>query len=242
MMSGMSDPPSVLVFGARNSGAAIARERVASGHRVVAVSRTQATLDRLREAVPGVETQTGDASQPADVDAALLAAARLGRLDLVVNAVTAVPRDQPFGGGPLAEAPSDRLNDWMSGIVPHAFNILRQGAAAMAPNGGGTLIQLAGGSSRRGMPGGGPWAAAQFALRAMVQSLAQEMRPVGVHVALLVIDGVIETDRAPVGDRPEHTFVGVDDIAAAVAYLAGQSPRAWTHELVITPVGDTWVP
>lgn len=238
----MSDPSSTLVFGARNSGAAIARERVAAGHRVVAVSRTQATLDRLREAVPGVEVLTGDAARPSDVDAALRAATRLGRLDLVANAVTAVPRDQPFGGGPLMDAPPDRLDDWMSGIVPHAFNILRQGAAAMAPNGGGTLIQLAGGSSRRGMPGGGPWAAAQFALRAMVQSLAQEMRPVGVHVALLVIDGVIETDRSPMGDRPEHDFVGVDDIAGAVAYLAGQSRRGWTHELVITPAGDTWVP
>jgi NAD(P)-dependent dehydrogenase (short-subunit alcohol dehydrogenase family) len=238
----MSVLPVALVFGARNSGAAIARERIASGHRVLAVSRTQATIDRLRSAVPGAEALTGDAAKPSDVDAALQAAAGLGRLELVVNAVTAVPRDQPFGGGPLMVAPPDRLSDWMSGIVPHAFNILRQGAAAMAENGSGTLIQLAGGSSRRGMPGGGPWAAAQFALRAMVQSLAQEMRPIGVHVALLVIDGVIETDRSPMGDRPEHDFVGVDDIASAVAYLAGQSPRAWTHELVITPAGDTWVP
>jgi hypothetical protein len=31
-------------------------------------------------------------------------------------------------------------------------------------------------------------------------------------------------------------------VAAAVAYLASQTPRGWTHELVITPSGDTWVP
>ena len=32
------------------------------------------------------------------------------------------------------------------------------------------------------------------------------------------------------------------DVARAVAYLAGQSPRSWTHELQLTPRGDRWVP
>ena len=31
-------------------------------------------------------------------------------------------------------------------------------------------------------------------------------------------------------------------IADAVEFLAGQQPRAYTHELVLTPAGDTWVP
>jgi NAD(P)-dependent dehydrogenase (short-subunit alcohol dehydrogenase family) len=92
------------------------------------------------------------------------------------------------------------------------------------------------------MPGRGPWAAAQFAVRGLVQALAQEMRPAGVHVALLVVDGTIRTDRAPMAGRPPEESAGVDDVARAVAYLAGQSPRGWTHELVITPSGDTWVP
>jgi hypothetical protein len=31
-------------------------------------------------------------------------------------------------------------------------------------------------------------------------------------------------------------------IADAVEFLAGQQPRAYTHELMLTPSGDTWVP
>jgi NAD(P)-dependent dehydrogenase (short-subunit alcohol dehydrogenase family) len=92
------------------------------------------------------------------------------------------------------------------------------------------------------MPGRGPWAAAQFAARALTQSLAQELRPAGVHVALLVADGVIRTARNPVTDRPPADALSPEDVAAAVAYLTGQSPRGWTHELVVTPAGDTWVP
>ena len=92
------------------------------------------------------------------------------------------------------------------------------------------------------MPGRGPWAAAQFGARALTQSLAQELRPAGVHVALLVADGIIRTSRNPMADRPAEDALTPEDVAAAVAYLAGQSPRGWTHELVVTPAGDTWVP
>ncbi|MEW6583410.1 MAG: short-chain dehydrogenase, partial [Actinomycetota bacterium] len=88
----------------------------------------------------------------------------------------------------------------------------------------------------------GHWAAAQFAVRGLVQALAQEMRPAGVHVALLVVDGTIQTDRAPMAGRPPEESVSPADVASAVAYLAGQSPRGWTHELVITPANETWVP
>ena len=40
----------------------------------------------------------------------------------------------------------------------------------------------------------------------------------------------------------EAAYLMKEDVAAAVAYLASQTPRGWTHELVITPSGDTWVP
>jgi hypothetical protein len=48
--------------------------------------------------------------------------------------------------------------------------------------------------------------------------------------------------RNPMEGRPPEESLTPEDVAAAVAYLAGQSPRGWSHELVITPSGDTWVP
>ena len=127
-------------------------------------------------------------------------------------------------------------------FLPAAWAILRGAGTALERRGAGTLIQVSGGSARRAMPGRGPWAAAQFAARALTHALALELRPQGVHVALLVADGVIETDREPMAGRPPEESLVPADVAAAVAYLAGQSPRGWTHELVITPAADTWIP
>jgi NAD(P)-dependent dehydrogenase (short-subunit alcohol dehydrogenase family) len=241
----VATPGVLVVFGARNVGRAVVAERLAAGWRALAVARTQETLDRLRAAHPGpaLATLRGDAADPGLVAEAMARAEEeLGGLDLVVNAVTAVPRDQTFGGGPIADAPPERLESWLAGYLPAAWAVMRGGAAALATRGAGTLVQVAGGSARRAMPGRGPWAVAQSGARALAHALAQEMRPRGVHVALLVADGTIRTDRNPMAGRPEEDGLDPADVAAAVAYLAGQARRAWTHELVLTPVGAVWVP
>lgn len=239
----MSGPPVLVVFGARNVGRAIVADRLAAGWRALAVARGAETLDALADAHPGVATMRGDAADHAVVAEALGRAERdLGGLDLVVNATTSVPRDHSFGGGPIAAAPPGRLDSWIAGFLPAAWAILRGAGAAMERRGAGTLIQVSGGSARRAMPGRGPWAAAQSGARALTLALAQELRPRGVHVALLVADGIIQTERNPMEGRPAEDSLAPADVAAAVAYLASQSPRGWTHELVITPAGDTWVP
>jgi NAD(P)-dependent dehydrogenase (short-subunit alcohol dehydrogenase family) len=238
----VASPSVCVVFGARNVGRAVVAERLAAGWRTLAVARSEETLERLRAAHPDAVTLRGDAADPLDVAAALDRAEELGGLDLVVNAVTAVPRDHSFGGGPIAEAPPDRLASWTAGFLPPAFEVLRAAGARMARRGAGTIVQVSGGSARRAMPGRGPWAVAQFGARALAHALAQELRGAGVHVALLVADGMIRTDRNPMAGKPEIDGLDPEDVAAAVAYLAGQSPRGWSHELVITPAGDTWVP
>lgn len=231
-----------LVFGARNVGRAIAHERRAAGWKVIAAARTEKTLGRLVAEDPAIEVMQGDAAEEEFVSAAFEAASAAGRLGLVVNAITAPPRDQSFGGGPLAEAPPERLQSWMGGFVPMAWEIQRQAARILAEAGAGTVIQIAGGSARRAFPERGPWGAAQFAVRALTQSLAAEMRPHGVHAALLVADGFIETERRPLDDDPEEGILHPDDVARAVAYLEAQSPRGWTHEMTLTPSREDWTP
>lgn len=231
------------MFGARNVGRAVAADRLAAGGRVLAVARTAATLDSLAAEHPDVATVRADATDHAAVADALARAEReLGGLDLVVNATTAPPRDHGFGGGPVLDAPPERLDAWMAGFVPAAWAIQRAAAAALVRRGGGTLVQVAGGSARRAIPGRGMWGAAQHAARALTLALAQELRPSGVHVALLIADGIIQTERAPMEDRPPEESLGAEDVAAAVAYLAAQRPRGWTHELTITPSMERWVP
>ena len=92
------------------------------------------------------------------------------------------------------------------------------------------------------MPGRGAWAAGAFATRALVQAAAQELRGEGIHVALLIVDATIASPKTAARELPAEQTADMDEIAGAVSYLAEQSPRGFTHELVLTPAGENWVP
>ena len=78
----------------------------------------------------------------------------------------------------------------------------------------------------------------------MAHAAALELREQGVHVVLLIVDGIIEspkTARMTQGMSPEE-LVRDEDVIRAVRFLASQEARGMTHELVITPQGGRWSP
>jgi NAD(P)-dependent dehydrogenase (short-subunit alcohol dehydrogenase family) len=204
---------------------------------VAAVARTEETIAILRDEVPAAVGLIGDASKPEDVERIFV---DVGNVDLVVNAITTTPGF----GGPIHEAPPDALDAYVGALLPGIFNVLRVGGRVLAGQGHGTLVQVTGGSARRGNPGRGPWAAAAFATRALVQSQAAELREQGVHVALLIVDAIIESEKTKhwLEDEPPERSASMEDVAHAIAYLHAQTPRAWTHELQLTPALERWVP
>jgi NAD(P)-dependent dehydrogenase (short-subunit alcohol dehydrogenase family) len=117
-------------------------------------------------------------------------------------------------------------------VAEQTFTFLHAGAAALrAAPGGGTLVQLTGGSSLRAAAGRGSWAAGAFATRALTHAAALELAPEGIHVALLIVDGTIQSD-----------VDELREIAAAVAYLAAPGEVRRAHEVHLSRAGTTWQP
>jgi NAD(P)-dependent dehydrogenase (short-subunit alcohol dehydrogenase family) len=239
--------PTAAVLGARNLGGAVARHLAARGWRVASVARTESSFDGVRDAV--ALTLTGDAADPADLERVLATAREeLGGLDLVVNAVSASRPPEgggPFGGGPIADATLEGFRGWGVAVAEQAFVFLSTGARVLRAGGsGGTLVQVTGGSARRAFPGRGSWAAGTHALRALTHAAAQELREEGIHVTLLIADGTIASPKSAgwTAGQPPEALLDQDELAHAVAFLAAQTPRGLTHELVVTPSGDRWTP
>ena len=238
--------PTLLTLGARNLGGAIAEHFAAQGWGVAAVARSQETVDKLGRRIPDALGLTADATDPDQVaDAAARTRERFGSLDLIVNAVSPGMRSQgQFGGGPLIESTFEDFEHYATQVIRSVYAFLSAGARALQQQGGGTLIQITGGSARRALPGKGPWAAGAFGSRALTQAAALELRPQGIHAALLVVDATIRSPKtaAYTQDAADDDLAEQEDVARAVEYLASQAPSAWTHELVVTPKGDTWTP
>ncbi|MBI5862792.1 MAG: SDR family NAD(P)-dependent oxidoreductase [Rhodocyclales bacterium] len=100
----------------------------------------------------------------------------------------------------------------------------------------GTLIFSGATASIRGGAHSAAFSAGKFALRGFAQSLAREFGPQGIHVAHVVIDGMIE------GLRAQNQFHAtweqcIEAAAISRLYLdlIDQPKSMWTHELDIRP-------
>jgi NAD(P)-dependent dehydrogenase (short-subunit alcohol dehydrogenase family) len=243
----MGAMPTLLVLGARNLGGAILDHFLAQDWTGAAVARSEDTLARVRER--GAQAIAADASDPDELERAMAQTREEhGSLDLIVNAVSAArppAGETGFGGGPIGGATLAGFHGWAGAVAEQAFVFLSTGIRTLREAGrGGTLIQVTGGSARRAMPGRGIWSAGAQATRALTHAAAQEVRAEGIHVALLIVDATIESPKteAFTRDTPREALADMKLIAEAVEFLANQQQRAYTHELVLTPSGDTWVP
>jgi NADP-dependent 3-hydroxy acid dehydrogenase YdfG len=77
-------------------------------------------------------------------------------------------------------------------------------------------------------------ACGKFALRALAQSLAREYQPQGIHVAHIIVDGVISSARYST-IKEEDAMMKPDEIAEIYWHVHSQHKSAWTHELDVRP-------
>jgi len=122
------------------------------------------------------------------------------------------------------------------------FLVARRVAPAMKAAGQGCLLVIGATASRRGVPRTAAFAPAKAAQRSLTESLARTLWPAGVHVALIVVDGVVDlpATRAWLKDKPDSFFIQPDDVSETALQLTRQPRSAWSFEVEARPFGESW--
>jgi NAD(P)-dependent dehydrogenase (short-subunit alcohol dehydrogenase family) len=117
------------------------------------------------------------------------------------------------------------------------FLVGRAAARVMSSRGAGTILFTGATASLRGGAGFVALASPKFALRALAQSMARELSPKGIHVAHVIVDGQIRSERYAQLESERGPDSLLDPRAIADAYVAlhRQHRSAWTHELDLRP-------
>ncbi|KAJ3067031.1 hypothetical protein HDU98_009745 [Podochytrium sp. JEL0797] len=82
-----------------------------------------------------------------------------------------------------------------------------------------------------------------FATKALAESMAREFMPQGIHVAHVVLDGVILSETTKLWKGPnavEDEFLHPSEIASQYVMLHNQPKTAWTFELQLRPFSEKW--
>lgn len=227
-----TDGPLALVSGAGPGlGSAVARRFLDEGYRVVGLARS-----RPPTMAAGLEQCDVDLSDATAVDAALAEIfARHGPPAVVVhNPAELVIK--PF----LETAPEEFESCWRA-MTHSAVLVLRRAIPAMLERGGGSVIVSGATASLRGGARFAAFASAKFALRGLSQSLAREFQGQGIHVAHVILDGILDTERS----RSLHGGDGSrmmkpDEVAEAYLQLVQQPPSVWSNEIDLRPMSESF--
>jgi len=225
----MNDRQTAIVVGAGPGlGHALVRRCAAGGMRVAAVSRRGLVPDGA-DAPADVRGYRCDATVRQQVDAMLAQVeADLGPPDLVVFNIGTWDRAEVVD---ISDALFEQA--WRTGCFS-GFLVGRAAATAMLRRGRGTIIFTGATGSLRGGAGFAAFAMPKFGLRALAQSMARELGPRGIHVAHVVIDGMIGEDD---GAGSATTMVPAA-IAEAYWQIHLQQRSAWSQEIDLRPAGE----
>ena len=227
-------------------GGAIAQKFAQEGFFVVLTTRKEANASALAEAIreQGGECMTVELDLVSQ-DSIAAAFARIRREAgdphvLVYNAGYLEGRDLPPEKELLEHIPVELFDTAQHIASRGPFLIAKEVLPAMRKRGEGSFFFSNNNKSLRGTKRktGESLYYPRVTMRALAQVLTEEYSEHGVHVANVVIDGLIDSPgvRAlPQARRNPDSLINPVKIAEAFYYLHTQDRSCWTHELQLTP-------
>jgi NAD(P)-dependent dehydrogenase (short-subunit alcohol dehydrogenase family) len=233
----MSKPVCVVVGVGPGNGAALARRFHAAGYAVALLARSTELTTALARELDGARAYACDVGDEASVTRVFAAlATEMGPVEvLVYNAGSGV-------WGTIEEVKAQDFEaSWRVNALG-SFLASKQVVGAMKSAGHGSIVFIGATASRRGNVKTAAFAPAKAAQRSLAESMARHLWPAGVHVALVVVDGVVDLPRTRqmMPGKPDSFFVAPKDVAEAAFQLTRQPRSTWTFELEVRPFGETW--
>ncbi len=237
MANQTSKPVCVVVGVGPGNGAAFARRFASEGYRVALLARRTEFTTELAAKLDGARAYACDVTDAASVERTFGAIRQdLGDVDvLVYNPGVGVWANVEDITAEVFEA------SWRTNVLG-ALLTAKQVIPAMKKNKRGSIVFIGATASRRGGARTAAFAPAKAAQKSLAESMARHLWPSGVHVALIILDGVVDTSatRKMMPDKPDNFFIKPDDVADNIIRLTQQKPSAWSFEIEARPFGEVW--
>lgn len=169
-------------------GAAIAKEALGQGHRVVATARKTEEMENTLGSSPNLLISNLDITNDDQVQASVQAAmAKFGRIDVLVN-------NAGYGQlGFFEETSEDQIRQQMETNVFGTMRLTRAVLPIMRKQRSGNVIVFSSMMGLMSIPGGSVYSASKFALEGWAEGLRSELQPFGIR-CMIVEPGPFRTD------------------------------------------------
>ena len=221
-------------------GASIVRKFASEGCDVAMLARSEASLAAISEGVPSSATVKSIPTDLADAasikDAFRLIRLELGNVDILVNHASSANWK-----GIVDTTPEEFETGWRV-TVNGGFLCSQEVVPEMIEAGSGAILFTGATSSIRGRQGSVAFSSAKFGSRGLADAMARELWPQGIHVAHIVIDGLINTPsaRERFQTADDDPLLLPDAMASSYWHLIEQDRSSWTFELDLRPHSEAF--
>ena len=221
-------------------GGAVARRFAAAGFTAVLVARS---AERLARIAVSIEAAGGRAfARAADIREEAEVVKLFGEVESGIGPIAvAVANTGSNYRNSILDTPADMFEKVWRLSCYAGFLVGREAARHMVPRGHGTILFTGASASLRGAANFAAFAAGKGGARLVAQSMARELGPRGIHVASVIIDGMIDSARVRenfperVAEKPADGMLKPEDIAETYFQIHQQARSAWTFEVDLRP-------
>lgn len=224
----------VITGAGRGIGKAIAVKLAELGARTVLCGRSRPPLDETAASI----LNSGGQSSVVECDVTdLHSTEALGdriartfhRLDILVN-------NAGIGGagGPLHQLAPENWDRVMNTNLRGVYYCIRSLAPIMIKARSGHIINISSLAGKNALPNGAAYAASKWGLNGLTYSVAEELRPHNIRVAV-ICPGSTNTDFSPHPRKNNEKMLQPSDVARVVAMLVTQAPQSFASEVLLRP-------
>ena len=220
-----------LIVGAGTGlSASLARKFSGAGMQIALASRDTKKLYSLATEL-GAAVYSCDTSELKSVqDLFSLVQLDLGDPEVVI--FNASKRDR----GEITEIDVNEVREAILTTCYGGFLVGQEAAKIMKRVGSGTIMFTGASAGVKGFPKSATFAMGKFGLRGLAQSMARELHPQNIHVAHVVVDGGIHSEKeAGFAGKDDDSQLSPDAIADTYYHLHTQHRSAWTCEIEVRP-------
>lgn len=248
-MAGLKGRHAVVTGGGTGIGRAIAFRLAADGASVTVMGRREGPLVETAAALPGGRAQVCDAADEAAVQAAFAA---IPPVSILVNCAGVA------GSAPFARMTLAHFRGMLDANLVSAFLCSRAAIPGMVEAGFGRIINIASTAALKGYAYIAAYCAAKHGLIGLTRALAAEFARTGVTINAVcpgyadteIVTAAVANIQAKTGrtaeqalaelvkHNPQGRLVRPEEVADAVAWLAGENAAAVTGQAIGVAGGE----
>ena len=237
---------SVLVLGVgpeQGLGVALCKKFAEEGYKVFGCGRSKENMEALKAITTSngsIEGLVADVTSPEDVKEIFKV---LDKSDTLLKSV--IYNAGNNNAKPFLEMDLDFFQDLWDVCAKGAF-LVSQEAIPRLLKSGGSLLFTGATASIRSRPPFTAFAAAKSAERSLAQGLSKEFGPQGIHVAHVIVDGIIDGDKVNsrfpdfANSKGEDGKLDIDSIAENFLMLHKQKKSTWSFDIDLRPWSENW--